>query len=117
MSIPLPLQVRRLSEILKEKDADGVGVDLVVHSTCKLLGHLGSHPEYGRGVQAFPEHLQALLEKAEAVGDTEEKNLEHLRVSLHVKLARQVGSRYFITSRNAGRIFYLAPHAVSYISS
>lgn len=88
-----------------------------MHSACKLLGHLGSHPEYGRGVQAFPEHLKALLEKAEEVGDTEEEELEQLRASIYVKLARQVGSRYFVTARNAGRLFFLAPHAVSYISA
>lgn len=89
---------------------------MVVHSACKLLGHLGSHPEYGHSVQAFPEHPKALLEKAEEVGDTEEE-LEQLRASIHVKLARQVGSRYFVTARNAGRLFFLALHAVSYISA
>ena len=99
-------QVKGFSDVLQEKGADSAGVDLVVHSTCKLLGHLGTQPEYGRGVQAFPEHLQALLENMEAIGDTEEEELEQLRASLHVKLARQVGSRYFVTSRNAGRIFF-----------
>lgn len=103
--------------MLKEKAVNSVGVDLVVHSMCKLLGHLGSNPEYGRGIQAFPEHLQALLENAEAVGDTEEEELEQLKASLDVKLARQVGSRYFVTSRNAGRIFFLATYAVRYIRS
>lgn len=110
-------QVKAFTEVLKEKEADSVGIDLVVHSTCKLLGHLGSHLEYGRGVQAFPEHLQALLDKAREVGDTEEEELERLRASLDVKLARQVRSRYFVTSRNAGRLFFLAPLAVGYIST
>ena len=32
-------------------------VDSIVHSACKLLGHLGTNPEYGRGVQAFPEYI------------------------------------------------------------
>ncbi len=103
--MPIPsTQVKGFTEVMKEKEGDSVGVDLVVHSTCKLLGHLGSHPEYGRGVQAFPEHLKAVLEKAREVGDTEEEELERLRASLDVKLARQVGSRYFVTSRNAGRL-------------
>ena len=101
--------------MLKEKDVNSVGVDLVVHSTCKVLGR--SNPEFGRGVQAFPEHLQALLENAEAVGDTEEEKLEQLKASLDDKLASQVGSRYFVTSRNAGRIFFLATYAVCYVRS
>ena len=106
-----------MGEVLKERENGSVGVDLIVHSTCKLLGHLGSNPEYGRGVQGFPEHIQTLIDKAEEVGDTEEEDLQQLRASLNVKLARQVGSRYFVTSRNAGRIFFLAPYAVSYINN
>ena len=44
-------------------------IDTIVHSVCKLLGHLGSHPEYGKGVRGFPEYLKELLEEVEAVGD------------------------------------------------
>ena len=102
--------------ILQEKAADSAGADPVVHSTCKLLGHSGTQPEYERGVQAFPEHLQSLLENVESVGDTEEEELEQLRASLTVTLGRQVGRRYIVTSRNAGRMFFLAPYyAVIYI--
>ncbi len=76
------------------------GVDTIVHSVCKLLGHLGSHPEYGKGVRAFPEYLEDLLEQAE----DSSSEAEEVRSSIAVRLARQVGSRYFVTSRNAGRI-------------
>ena len=82
-------QVKGFSEVLRGRSADSAGVDLIVHSICKLLGNLGAHPEYGRGVQAFPEYLQAFLENAEAVGDTDEEELEQLQASLSVKLARQ----------------------------
>lgn len=87
--------------------SDGtVGIDRIVHSMWKLLGHLGSHPEYGKGVQAFPEFLKCLLDEAHNLdGGTEE--VEDIKASLQVKLERQVGSRYFVTSRNAGRLFYL----------
>ncbi len=80
------------------------GVDTIVHSVCKLLGHLGSNPEYGKGVRAFPEYLSDLLEEAEAVGDNASEEAEELKSSVAIRLARQVGSRYFVTSRNAGRI-------------
>jgi len=103
--------------VLREKERGSVGVDLIVHSICKLLGHLGSQPEYGRGVQGFPEHMKALVEKAEEVGNTDEEDLQHLQSCLNVRFSRQVGSRYFVTSRNAGRAFFLVPYAVDYIQS
>ena len=95
----------------------GTRLDSIVHSTCKLLGHLGTHPEYGRGVVAFPKFIKSVIEKAEEVGDTEEEELEHLKAGMGVRLVRQVGSRYFVTSRNAGRIFFLAPLAVKFLHS
>ena len=88
-------------------------VDSIVHSACKLLGHLATNPEYGRGVQAFPEYIKALLEEAEAVGDTDSDDAQVLKAALGVRMERQVGSRYFVTARNAGRIFYLRLIAIN----
>ena len=62
-------QVKATSELLSGRS---VGVDSVVHATCKLLGHLGTNPEYGRGVQAFPEYVQSLMEEADAIDDIDE---------------------------------------------
>ena len=72
-------------------------IDTIVHSVCKLLGHLGSNPE---GVRGFPEYLKQLLEEVEELGDASEEE-EELKATLSVRLSRQVGSRYFVTSRNA----------------
>ena len=92
-------------------------VDSIVHSACKLLGHLEANPEYGGGGQAFPEYIKALLEEAEAVGDTDSEDAEALKAALGVRVERLVGSRYFVTARNAGRMFYLRSLAVRYLEA
>ena len=96
-------QVRGVKENVAN---DSIGIDKIVHTMCKLLGHLGSHPEYGMGVRAFPEFLQTLMEEVNGVDD-EAEEMEEVKAALGVKLQRQVGSRYFVTARNAGRLFYL----------
>ena len=92
-------------------------VDTIVHSVCKLLGHLGSHPEYGKGVRGIPEYLKELLEEVEAVGDNASEGEDELKATLSVRLSRQVGSRYFVASRNAGRISCLARQATQFLES
>ena len=66
------------------------------------------------GVHGSPEYVQTLLEEAENLNDDIE---EELKACLQVRLERQEGSRYFVTSRNAGRLFFLAPHAVTFLES
>ena len=46
------------------------------------------------------------------MGDTESDGKQVLTAALSVWMEKQVGSRYFITARNAGRIFYLRPSTV-----
>ena len=84
-----------------------VRIDMVVHSACKLLGCLGN-PEYGKGVHGFPEYLHTLLEEAESLNDD---------LSRPARLERLVGRRYFVTSRNAGRLLFMAPHAVTFLQT
>ena len=108
-------EVKGLNRHIKETGSPSVGVDLVVHSACKLLGHLGTNPEYGKGVVGFPEFLQAALENAQIGANAED--IDAIRAAINVRLERQVGSRYFVTSRNAGRLFFLAPQAVKYVQS
>ena len=58
----------------------------------------------------FPEFLQALEEEA-----TNDERKKEIQATISVKLERQVGSKYFVTSRNAGRLFFLAPFVVLYL--
>ena len=112
MHLGVNLRAAQIKSINDHQKSD-IGIDTIVHSTCKLLGHLGSHPEYGKGVVAFPEFLQGLLNEAYRL----EYDAEELKNALEVKLARQVGSRYFVTSRNGGRIFYLHPFIKKFLES
>lgn len=72
-------------------------VDGVVNATAKLIGEPGA-PEYCQG-KNFRIFLKA---KEKDAASLEYKEL------VKVHLARQVGSRYYITSYNAGRILCLS---------
>ena len=53
-----------------------VGIDMVVHSASKLLGHLGN-PEYGKGVLMDSLSMyRPLLEEAENLDDDTEEQLK-----------------------------------------
>ena len=71
------VEVMGLRLQIGELEESSVGIDMVVHSACKLLGHFGN-PEYGKGVHGFPEYLQTLVEEAE----TEEQLKACLKVRL-----------------------------------
>ena len=85
-------EVRGLNRFINEQSNKSVGIDLIVHSTCKLLGHLGVNPEYGRGVIGFPEFLRATLDDARAANAPNEQ-LDSTAEAISVKLERQVGSQ------------------------
>ena len=114
MHLGVNLRAKATSELLSGRS---VGADSVVHATCKLLCHLGTNPEYGRGVQAFPEYVQCLMEEADAIDDIDENVVTSLKSALGVRLCRQVASRYFVTARNAGRIFYLRDLIMKFLQS
>ena len=61
-------------------------INSFVHSTAKLIGHLGV-PEYCHGVHHFQDYLKL---KVRATSDT-----GYYETAQAVKLERQVGSRYY----------------------
>ena len=67
--------------------------DSFVHAAARLIGHHGV-PEYGQGGKFK-------IFYKEAMG---------------IELARQVGSRYYVTAYNAGRLFYLAPAITQFLN-
>ena len=115
MHLGVNLRSAQLQGLTDYINGESTGVDRIVHSTCKLLGHLGTNPEYGQGVQGFPEYIKTLIDASTAIGDTESEDIVSLKAALGVRMERQVGSRYFVTARNAGRIFYLRPLAIRYL--
>ena len=66
--------------------------------------YLGTNPEYGKVVVGFPEFLQAALENAQTGANAED--IDAIRAAINVRLERQVGSRYFVMCRNAGRFSF-----------
>ena len=76
--------------------------DTLVHEFCKLFGRHGV-PEYGCGASGFLDYLNLMVDGHCSHSDQE----EYYRVCAKVSLDRQVGSRYFVTAHNAGKMLFL----------
>lgn len=79
--------------------------DSFVHAAAKLIGQYGV-PEYGQGGK-FKIFLMSKLK--------ENNELDYYKEAVGIELARQVGSRYYVTAYNAGRLFYLAPAIIQFL--
>ena len=94
------------AELESDGDVDAEGgnlnrdIDLFVHELAKLFGHLGT-PEYCHGVSTF---RLFLAQKAKECTGIER---EYYEFAQKIVLERQVGNRYYVTSCNAGRLFFL----------
>ena len=83
-------------------------IDLFVCETAKLFGHLGT-PEYGYGASSFRIFL---VRKAEECTGEEKAYYEYAQ---KVTLERQIGSRYYVTSCNAGCIYFLCSAMITFL--
>ena len=90
-----------------ESDSDSIvvnrDIDLFVHETAKLFGHLGT-PEYACGA-SFRIFLEGCTGEEKAYYESAQK----------VTLERQIGSRYYVTSRNAGCIYFLRSAMITFL--
>ena len=82
-------------------------VDTFVHEFCKLFGKHGT-PEYGCGVQVFPDFLALMMDDSSLTVATHEYYHSCISVNLH----RQIGSRYFVSASNAAKIVFLQEAAI-----
>ena len=82
-------------------------IDTVVHQTAKLIGHLSPY-ELGHGHHTFPEFL-GLQQESPSPNN-------YYTTCSQVKLDRQVGSRYHVTAKNAGKILFLTPAIIAFLS-
>ena len=82
--------------------------DITVHEFCKLFGSKGTN-ECGHGVITFPDFLEVQTNI-----ETETRK-DYYELCKKVHLARQVGSRYFVTAHNAAKIFFLREAALSFL--
>ncbi len=83
-------------------------IDLFVHELAKLFGHLRT-PEYCHGASTFRIFLSHKARQCTGV----EK--EYYECAQKIVLERQVGSRYYVTSCNAGRLYFLREAMVSFL--
>lgn len=83
-------------------------IDLFVHELVKLFGHLGT-PEYCHGSSTFRVFLE------HKVRESSEDDKEYYLSAQKVVLERQVGSRYYVTSCNAGRLYFLCKAMIEFL--
>ena len=83
-------------------------IDLFIHELAKLFGHLGT-PEYCHGSSTF----HVFLENKIRASSSDDK--EYYLSAQKVVLERQVGSRYYVTSCNAGRLYYLRKAMIEFL--
>ena len=92
---------------------DNASSDVLVHEFCKLLSKTGGKhgiPEYGHGGVAFPDFF-ALMASQSTCSLSE---ASYYQQCAEVKMKRQVGSRYFVTAANAGKVLFLREAAISF---
>ena len=92
-------QVAGIQQYNDDRKQDRYEGDSFVHAAAKLIGQYGV-PEYGQGGK-FKIFLMSKMKENNELND-------YYRNAMSIDLARQVGSRYYVTAYNAGRIFYLA---------
>ena len=86
-------------------------VDTMVHEFCKLFGNHGV-PEYGCGTLAFPDFLELKIRESSS---SDHEIVSYYQLCMKVLLERQVGSRYFVTACNAGKVLFLKEAALEFL--
>jgi len=98
-----------------DTEASGTDIassDVLVHEFCKLLSKSGGNhgiPEYGHGAIASPDFLALMASQCDSSEAT------YYQQCAKIKLDRQVGSRYFVTAANAGKVLFLREAAISFL--
>ena len=90
----------------KSKRRDHADIDTCVHEICKLFGHVGT-PEYCHGASSFRVFVAKEIAHGHQVDYYPSVQLVHLKC--------QIGSRYYVTSYNAGRIFFLRKGMLAFL--
>lgn len=91
------------NDIMGGKTRQHNAVDTAVHEFSKLFGKHGV-PEYGHGILAFADFLAQPSDKE-----------EYYALCAKVRLHRQVGSHYFVTASNAGKVVFLRDAAIDFL--
>ena len=97
--------IQAVSPVDTESSHQYAAVDSFVHAFAKEFGAHGT-PENGAGGVKFPDFLDIRCKDSED---------QYYKECIKVRLARQVGSRYFVTAANASKAFYLVPAAIDFL--
>ena len=97
--------IHAVSPVDAESSHQYAVVDSFIHAFAKEFGVNGT-PEYGAGGIKFPDFLDIRC------NDSDD---QYYKECVKVRLARQVGSRYFVTAANASKAFYLIPAAIEFL--
>ena len=105
ISVSIP-EVDENQEKGKSKRRDRADIDTCVHEICKLFGHVGT-PEYCYGASSFRVFVSKEINRT---GQT-----DYYQSVQQVYLKRQIGSCYYVTSYNAGCIFFLRKGMIAFL--
>ena len=99
---------------LSQSDKDSVErehnqTDNFIHEFTKLFGQYGV-PEYCLGVLQLRDYIQLQLEQA-----NDPEKIPYYQECKSVTFERQVGSRYFVSAANAGKILFMIPVAAEFL--
>ena len=109
----LAVNLRKAFFDSEESSCDNASSDVLVHEFCKLLSRNGTKhgiPEYCHGASAFPDFLA--LKSA----SSQSSEARYYQKCKQIQMDRQVGSRYFVTAANSGKVLFLRQAAIDFLS-
>ena len=108
MHLGVNLRSAQVKVVMADLNVPKDDLEKMVHEVAKLFGHLGT-PEYCYGADTFQTFL--IIKVRECFGAEK----QYYKCVQSVSLKRQVGSRYYVTSYNAGCIFFLRTAMVAFL--
>ena len=109
----LAVNLRKAFFNTEDSSSDNASSDVLVHEFCKLLSKNGSKhgtPEYCHGASAFPDFLALKSDSSQS------NEARYYQKCKQIKMDRQVGSRYFVTAANSGKVLFLRQAAIDFLS-
>ena len=104
--------IHKLSETEKDnadREREHNQTDNFIHEFTKLFGQQGV-PEYCLGILQLRDYIQLQLEQ-----ETDPEKISYYQECESITFERQVGSRYFVSAANAGKILFMTPLAVEFL--
>ena len=101
--------MHKLSESDTDGDREHNQTDTFIHEFAKLFGQHGVR-EYCLGVLHLKDYIQLQLDQ-----ERDPEKTTYYQQCLSISFERQVGSRYFVSAANAGKILFMIPVAIEFL--